>query len=414
MALVRWFPTAPFKKQVETATYATYDVTTTYKYTLGNKTYSQIGTGGTIAATVTALYNLLVAAQATEPDLAEVVFTNPSAGVLVITAGVAGRPFTGSASTSGGTGTVSDVATTANSSPSDVNNALNWLRGGSSGLPQAADDLLDDLQTVPMLWNLGSLSAISLNSYTRRLSAAHATGLPEWNQAGYAEYRPTEFAISATTWTIEVAPSDGSQSLKWNAGSVAATVTVRGSSAGSLGNEAVWWRGTNAANVLNVENASVAVAPVNANAATIVTLTANNGTVRCGSGLTHTTVNNTSSKLELNATLTTLNQKGTSAKTYVKGAAAATTLNAFEGTCFWMSSGSPGTINIGATGAMDFSLDTRARSLGGNVSVVKGSTWNDPQGTVAATVTFASLDGCDVFRDCKIVGGPGRNAALTT
>lgn len=411
MATVRWVSKAQKTKQLNTITPANVAIGNTFTVTINGKTVTYTAAANTVADVTAGLTALLQAC--TEPEFLEVTWANATTAITG-TANTAGTPFTQTSSAAGGTATLTTVVTTANSSPNDLNNAINYS-GGS--LPVNGDDLIFDAgdASASVLWNLGSLSAVTLNSLTRRNTFTGAIALPEFNTngSGYFEYRPTELNLPATTATWEQAASDGVASVKWNAGSAQTTATVRGQGSSAPGFEAMWFRGTHASNVINAEQASLAIAPVAGNAATILTLNAEDSTVRMGSGLTGpTTINNRNSLIEANATFTTLNQTGASAETDVKQAAAATTLTIDDGSVFWLSSGTITTANVGANGTLDFSRDNRTRTVTNKVNLYKGATYNDPAGTtVAGGLSFQSVR-C-TLNDVTVNVGPNHSFAVT-
>jgi hypothetical protein len=209
MPITHWAPNQAYIKQVETYTFtAPSGVGNTYIATINGKsvTYSSVS-GDTATTVATALYNLLNASDSLASELTEIAFTNPSAGVVVATARTAGTPFANVPGTSAGlvmstgnglSGGIATAHTTANRSPSDVNDSQNWLRviapaPGVRSLPQNGDDVVVAESSVPMLWNLDQLAAVQFNTYTRWQSFTGTIGLPEFNSNGYTEWRATYF-----------------------------------------------------------------------------------------------------------------------------------------------------------------------------------------------------------------------------
>lgn len=212
MPTTYWSPNQAAIKQVETYTFtAPSGVGNTYIATINGKsvTYSSVS-GDTATTVATALYNLLNTSDSIAPELTEIQFANPSAGVMTATAKVAGTPFanvtvngvsgqglvlsTGNGLANG----ISTAHTTANASPSDVNDPQNWLRviapaPGVRAIPQNGDDVVVDNSSVPLLWNLDRLSAVQFNTYTRWQSFTGTIGLPTTNPNGYTEWRATYF-----------------------------------------------------------------------------------------------------------------------------------------------------------------------------------------------------------------------------
>lgn len=212
MATTYWAPNQASISQVETYTFtAPSGVGNTYTATLNGKTvtYSSVASD-TAALAATALFNLLNAPTAgIAAEFTEITFANPSSGVLTATARVAGTPFANVTGTTAGlvmsTGNglangIATVHTKANASPSDVNDAQNWLRviGSAAGvraLPTNGDDVVIANTSTPLLWNLDQLKLVQFNTYTRWQSFQGTIGLPEANVGGYTEWRATYFTF---------------------------------------------------------------------------------------------------------------------------------------------------------------------------------------------------------------------------
>lgn len=215
-----WAPNQGKVAQVVTGTFTVpSSVGNTYSATINGKsvTYSSVASD-TAALAATGLYTLLIASEIVE--FGEVTWTNPSSGVVVATAKIAGVPFANVPGTSAGlvfsTGNglangITTVNTTANASPSNVNDPQNWLRitapaPGVRQLPQNTDDVVVADTDIPMLWNLDQLAAVQFNTYTRWQSMTGAIGLPETNPLGYYEWRATYFKFSGPQGSV---PSGG-------------------------------------------------------------------------------------------------------------------------------------------------------------------------------------------------------------
>lgn len=390
----RWLPKQKKTAQVVTTTITAADAGTTYKILIGSKFYTSLGLA-TVTLIATDLYTQLIAS--TEPEFQRITWTNPSAGVVKGVAKIAGTPFTVVFSVSGGAGTLSQVATTANTSPNDINDALNWTLGAT---PVNGDDVLFDVggTNESALWNLGALSAITANSITRKRSFKGRIGLPEINTdaSPFTEYLATEFALGlqgAFAVLIEQPSSDRPEQIKLNTGTTQTTLTIQGDSPGSINSECLWWRGTHASNVVNVEGGSLAVAPVASSAATIATLTAKGVAVRLGSGVTLATFNNLGATAEIAGTFTTLTQQGGS--TTQRGNAINLTTCTVQGGRFtYMATGTITTMVIGSAGVVDFTKDNRARTVTNKISGYRGATLLDTAGsTIAAGVSYQAI-GC--------------------
>lgn len=218
-----WLPNQSAIAQVETYTFtAPGSIGNTYVATINGKsiTYTSVS-GDTAATAATALLALLQAS--TIPELSEITFANPSDGVLTATASTPGTPFANVPGTSDGlvlsTGNglvngITTVHTQANKSPSDINDAQNWMRynmsttppAKSRALPQNGDNVVLANSTVPMLWNLDQLKLIQFNTFQRWLSMTGQIGLPETNSNGYTEWRAKHFWFDGPQGSV---PSGG-------------------------------------------------------------------------------------------------------------------------------------------------------------------------------------------------------------
>lgn len=415
MATNRWVSKAVKRAQVDTLTVTAYDVGTTYKVTIGNKTISTVGTGGTTATTAAALAALLQAS--TDGEFQEIQWAYTSGNSFITgTANVTGKPFTLTFTVSGGTGTVSLAHTTTNSSPNDVNDGLNWSAGT---IPANGEDVIIDFgdENQSLKWNLDALSAVTLNSLTRRRTFTGRAALDEINTDGtpYTEYRATEFTFGlqgAFKLLIEQPGSDGAAWWKINSGTTKALLRVQGDGPGSLYAEALWWRGTNVNNTVTAENASLAVAPVNSNAATWLTMDATNSSVRCGDTVTQATLTNNGSTIELNSALTTLVHSTAGGTTLCKGTGALGTATLDGGSLVYWSTGTITTLTLGVGTAFDCSGDPRARTITNKVNLYAGSVFNDPAGTCIAGGLSVQTVKCGI-ETVRINVGSNHSYAIT-
>lgn len=202
MATKHWLGTATAVAQVSTGEITGYDASTTYTVTIGGVAISQVGTGGTVAATATALVALLNAS--THPYFSGITWSVPSAGQVRGTADTAGVPFTAVLSVSGGTGTRTDFSTgTANAGPCVWGTASNWSDGA---VPANGDTVIFRDSSVSVLYDLdqNSLALVKLvieASYTGKIgldrkvfmtSVAGAT-----SDTTKTEYRETYLKLGA-------------------------------------------------------------------------------------------------------------------------------------------------------------------------------------------------------------------------
>ena len=381
----RWVSGALSTPQVGTITVTGYDVTTTYKATIGSKVISQIGTGGTTTATATALYNLLVAS--TEPEFKEVTWTNPSAGVITYTvpASKAGKPVTITGSVTGGAGTIANATTTANSGPSVFDIATNW----TTLVPVATDTAYFDNSTVDLLYDL-SQAGFTVAAGIIAQSFEAALGLGKFNTDGtpYTEYRPDYLALDCSLWTIGLGPGRGSGRLKINSGTVQTAVNVFNTGTPEEPDlESLLWKGTHASNAMNVfGNASVGIAVFGSEVATLLTLNVDqNARVRCGAGATLGTIVVNNGTLEVNGAIGT---KLTMLKGLVNinGTGAVAGLEVRGGRCNYNSTGTlGGTPIVSGNGVLDFEQDPRAKAVTNPIQIYgTAARVNDWNKTVAA------------------------------
>jgi hypothetical protein len=412
MAVKRWVGRAQKTAQAGTITIGTYDATTTYKVGIPNtttgKVVSTLGTGGTNITTAAALAALLQASL--EPEFLEITWTTPTTAVIsyAVQSSLAGTPVTVAVAVSGGTGTISTATTQANVSPNDVNNANNWDTGT---LPVNSDTIVFDFGAVDATWNIDQLAALTGITMYRRREYTGKIGLPEYNASGYFEYRATELQLAGGTFNIEQPVTDAIAQIKINHGATAGTLNLVGDGPSTLLSEQMWIRGTSASSVYNVEQATLAIAPVDNTVANLATLKCQNSTVRAGVGVVFaTSIVNTDSELEVNSNLpASFTQYGSAAVTWVKQAATGSSPSLQDGVMYWMSTGTLTTPTVGSDASVDFSKDNRARTISGSVQMFKGSTWNDPWSTALATFV---LNGCQIG-EVTINYGAGRTVAVS-
>lgn len=389
MATRRWLGIQAAVKQVTTVTISAYDVNTTYKVTIGGVTISQVGTGGTTSTTATALQGLLSAS--TQGMFSEITWT-VSTNVITGTAGTAGIPFTLSTSVSGGTGTISNSTTTANTSPNDLNDAVNWSGGL---LPVNGDDIyFDSTSAVPVYWNLGSLSAVQPNSLNILQSYTGTIGLKETGptasgQGTYPEYRQTllQFDAQAGGSTVNIGngPGTGAGMVKLQLGS-SGVWTINQYNSGSpieTGRTAVSIKGPSTATVLNHTGGSLAIAPLGGDTMTIATV--NCGPTTAGavaptlylfSGATLTTVVvDNAQQVQINSAVTTLTHKGGS--TTITGTGAITTLTVQGGTVTDLGTGTITTLNVGTGGTFNLGDAGAAITITNAIQLYKQATFLD-------------------------------------
>lgn len=400
MATVRWRGDQKNVAQINTITPASVTIGNTFSVTINGKSITFTATAATVANVTAGLVALLNASVI--PEFAEITWTD-STTKITATADTAGKPFTQTSSSADGTGSAGHANVTATAtacvSCNDANDAANWS-GGS--LPTNSDDVFIQDSSVSLLYNLGSLSAVTLTSLTIDDTFTGDIGLPQMTDSGYYEYRATEFAIGATTCTIGRNDSSGSGRIRLNFGSVQTTLNILDTgSASSTGDYAVRWRGTHASNVVNIVKGELGIAPDAGQTAAIATL--NIGYVDsqdqdvklyAGSGVTLTTVNMNGGQVVIaggTAAATTINQTAGDLTIYN---GTVTTLAVDGGVCNYHSAGTVTTAAVGSDATLDCSQNVRTRTIT-TLKLYKGATFLDPFRTCTLT------NGAQLFR-CAI------------
>lgn len=405
MATMRWKGAAQAVAQVTTVQVTAYDAATTYSLSVNGKTVSTIAAG---SANLTAAALATAWNSSTEPELAEVTASS-STDTVTLTGDTAGVPFTATSADTGGTGTIgSPSTTTAATGPNHWDNADNWT-GGS--VPANSDSVYIEQSSVSIKYGLAQ-SSVTLTLLSITSSFTGDLGLPAVNQSGssnYQEYRATYLAIGATTLNIGDGPGQGSGRLKIDLGSVQSTVNIRNTSSGSETNlEAVQLKGTHASNVVNVTKGSVAIAGYGGDVSTVATLTVGfvsspttDSRVRCGAGVTLTTLQMSGGEVELNSGLTTVTM---TTGTLTVNSGSITTLTADGGTVYYAGTGTIATANL-SEATLDFSRDMRGRTVT-NANLYRGAGWLDPFFTVTKT-NRRQLVRCSL-PDVNVNDGPGQ------
>ena len=405
MATVTWRGDAKQVAQVNTVTPAAVDIADTFTVTINGKAVTFTATAATVANVTAGLVALLQAR--TEGEFTELTFTD-STTHITITANTAGKPFTQTSSSTGGTNTT--ATTVASSGPNDVSVAANWSGGA---VPSSSDDVIIDGDN-DLLYNLDQ-NTISLTSLTIPSTFTGKIGLPvEDEEGGYIDYRDTYWKISATTITIGRGSGSGSSRIKLNVGTVQTALTIHKTSrTASSGLGAVIFKGTHASNVVNVISGTLSIAPFGGETATVATLRVSNATVEVGSGVTLTTVTHTGvgvGTLLLSSAVTTLNQFPGSGNLTIVGSGAITTLNCYAATTSYQGSGTITTLNVGDGATVSFDDNPIARTVT-NTNLYAGCTLLDNAKTVTFTNPIAIPGGS--IDDVTVQFGIGRTYGIT-
>jgi len=393
MSTILWRGDAAAVAQIKTLTAGSVSNGIVYSITINGKAISFTAGGSDTAATVAAALFALVTAAGAPAEFKEMTWTNPSGGVIVATAVYPGTPFTlAAAATSTGTFTGS-TPSTASSGPADASVAANYSTGV---LPTTGDDLVFSNSGNSCVFGLSALSAVTLNSLSIDQSFTGKIGLARNNPAAYVEYRPQYLQIGATTVTIGNGPGNGSGRIKIDGGSAATTVNVFNSGQpAETGLKSILWKGTNAANVVNISKGSFAAGYLEGDSASIATLRQGYQTnpggdtdVLLGPGCTLTTIVKTGGSLVVNSSFTTLAQgPGKAGTTSIIGGTPGT-MTITGGTLVYRTAGNYTTLEVGVKGTADFSQDPRART-GTNTTLNSGGTLLDPGQSVTFTNPIA-------------------------
>lgn len=351
----------------------------TYKATINGKDVSYLADASATVAEITAgLVAALNSSTVPPPtEFGQVTWTD-STTLVTATGKTAGVPFTQTSSSTGGSNTT--ATTTTCIGPNFATLAANYDTGSA---PVNSDDLIID-GVVPILYSL-NLSAVALTSLTIRNFTA-TIGLPQRNSAGYPEYLGTYLQVGASTVSIDCT----SGRMKLDLGSAtAATINVNNTGSPlDTGLAALLLKGTNVANVLNVNKGSVGVAMLAGEVATIATWRAGyksnksgDVSITFGAGCTLTTGIQTGGKVETNSAMTTVTKTG---GTLTHNSGAITTLTNDSGTVVYNGTGTI-TNYTGADGSvLDLSQDIRALTIT-NCTLYKGAKIIDPNKRVTWT-----------------------------
>jgi hypothetical protein len=434
MGTLRWTGLEGAQAQVDTVVVSgspgsgnTYTVTINSK----NVTYTW-QTGDTNATITTALIGLLNAS--TYPEFAEITWSATVGSTTSITATckTPGKPFTETSSSSGGTMTSSTIV--ANAGPSCIDHPLNY---STNALPTSGDDLYLDTSAPPMLYDGGGITGVTLSTFNITLGfTGQQIGLSVINYDDqsnpYIEYRnagtggqggPAYLAsLPATTVNIGFgAQGTPLTRFLYDCGSVQTTINIfaLGAPTDPHVNEAMWFRGTNADNVIRIYQGTLAVgndAEDTTEFATLVqgyeTAQTSDTFVRVGPAATATTIIKSGGTLELNVGCTTLmNYEG---DVLFQGAGAITTVTMISqaggATFYYRSSGTITTFNMGAV-TLDSAPDV-AHTITTVNAITPGSTITDPGQSLTLTNGIVLASGVQTT-DVTLNMGYGRTIKVT-
>jgi trimeric autotransporter adhesin len=390
MAMNLWRGDAVAVAQIDTITPASVAVGNTFSIAINGKTVSYTTAAGTVADVCTGLTALLAASATAE--FQEIAWTTDGVTSITATAVSPGVPFAQVSSASGGTAMLSTTHTMASAGPKDWSTPANWSTGSA---PAAGDDVVFTNSANPCLYGLAQ-SSVGLDSLTVDQSFTGTIGNPRNSTSGYLEYRPTYLSVGAATVTIGGGPGAGSGRIKIDTGSGQSTMNVVSSGSPAENNvKSILWKGTHAANVVNISKGSFAAAYLPGESATIATLNqgfqtnqAGDTDVLLGAGCTLSTINKTGGSLTVNSNVATLKQGPGGAGTTVLAAGTPTTIKITGGTVIYRTAGTYASLVVEEKGTVDFSQDPRPKT-GTSTTLGAGATLLDPGQAVTFTAPIA-------------------------
>lgn len=306
--------------------------------------------------------------------------TGTTDNVITLAAATPGIPITptGSGSlTIGSTGTISlsQALVQANLSPADGSDVINW-QGGV--LPAAADTMYFESATFPMLYNLTGYAGLSFTGlYVRPGFVGAGIGLPEFNPAGYREYRGGRLIMTACPiLNLQLPPNSGVSSFRFSTGATACVVYITGNGNPGLGNEPVDWIGTSGSSTVEVIQSGIVIANGFGEVALVDSIKGVGASVTLGSGVTVNSVNIDSSTVSSRCNIATLIMNNQSSVTMLDTSTLGT-VRIESGRLNFISSGNITSLVIGSGGVADFSGSRDPITIA-SVDLNEGGTLLDP------------------------------------
>lgn len=306
----------------------------------------------TVAEIATGLYNAWNAS--THPAISRITATNPSSGVVVLTADTAGVPFSVALADTGD-GTHTEADTTANVGNNDWGTARNW---SLNAVPVATDDIVISAPAsgacVAIKYGLNQ-SSVALDEFVVDKSFNADIGRIEDGRVFYLRIDPN---------SLDYKSSSNFAAIDIGSANISPQIECYGFPA--TGRHALYLKGSNIA-TLEVKRGNVGVAPNTGETTTVATLLCSylenpqsDVTLKVGSGVTLTTLTQSGGNCELGCAATTVSVSEGATLTTV-GTGAITTLNV-NGTVYPNSTGTITTINL-YSGVLDFRRDTSTRTV---------------------------------------------------
>ncbi len=386
--------------QVNTVTPASVTIGNIFTLTCNGKTIVYVAEDNTVATTCTALAFLVN--NSSIPEFQEVAAVDNTTN-FTLTAKTAGMPFTITSSAATGTGSggcsLTTAATTASSGPNHWDDPTNW----TLGLPVSTNDVDLTGTAVAIKYGLPQ-SAVTLNSLNADASFSGDVGLPDYNPAGYYEYRTKTLAISATTFNYAAASSlfridlgNNASTINVNAAGASAGGGVTSGPGGSGLPAPLVITGSTTAFTLNLLSGTVAVATDKGSIAKLgdVTLAASgtttpsSATLITGSGCTLSgTIYQFGGSASIQSSISTIQMTGGSI--LIDGAGTVGTLNALDKSA--VDYRSTGTITLAV---VEGSIDFTSNLAGCTVTTLKAySGCTVDNSTKKTTISSLQLVGC--------------------
>lgn len=323
----------------------------------------------------------------TNPHIARITATNPSAGTFVLTADTAGIPFS-VALADNGSGTHTETDTTANVGYNDYNLAANW---SGNELPDLYDDVVFEAGNVGAIYGLNQSSVQIADMFVEK-GCQSQFGRYEFGSYHYLRVQPTAFDYRGS-----------GQLALFDFGSENISLYIEGYGQPQTQTlPAIFLKGSNLATV-EVNRGVVGIAYLPGETSTVATLTVGSenqqGTAQnalllyLGSGLTLTTFTLSSGTCHMNCGATTVNVSA-GATLITGGSGAITTLNN-RGTVYHNSSGTLTTANN--WGVLDSTKDKSSRTISTYVEKPGGTLRRHPNVTVSA-ITKLTDDGLHSYQ----------------
>jgi hypothetical protein len=193
MAKLKFLGIAQAVSQVDEVTIGgTWSAGETARLTINGKFVQYVVVTSDTPALVAAGLQALAAAD-DSGEFEEIAFT--VAGAKITATGTAGIPFTMTVAEASASGTIATTTTVNATGPNHWDNAVNWSTGS---VPANSDEVFVELASVAIKY--GFPTGLTLAKFVQ---SAGQVGIPDTNDAGFAEYRPTHLTIASAAVQID-------------------------------------------------------------------------------------------------------------------------------------------------------------------------------------------------------------------